>query len=351
MSTAFSQETRWRERINDLYWLEPKDVGVVEEALREATETLGLEHLNVGDIMKILADSYRELGRYREAELLYNQALSISEKTFGPMHYYTLAVRTNRELLYEEMKKKGTPPIKQIERARIIRKWGLAIALIFALGGVWMLMPKKFLRKILYRDTKVKEKKDLEEDKIEKEAVFEKKGFYVPTLIKDEKILATFKSKFFEIGLNAALLLRKEHFIVTTHRIFQLTQQLALMRLRCLEIKKIRRIELRNEFNVSQLIIGLYLVGIFIFYEYFGDESAFWVYEWVHGELTIVEILSRLIVTIIGFVLLLTARRKVLEVSCGDKKNTIVFPFRPFENKQTKYVVDLIAKEVRNSTG
>jgi tetratricopeptide (TPR) repeat protein len=53
------------------------------DALQEA-EKLGLQHPRRGPSLYGLAEVYRAQRRYAEAELLYQRALAIREKVFGP---------------------------------------------------------------------------------------------------------------------------------------------------------------------------------------------------------------------------------------------------------------------------
>src|SRR5262245_43892589 len=55
-----------------------------QRALIIREQTLGPDHIDVGQSLNNLASAYLELGRYAEAEPLFKRALVIREKNLGP---------------------------------------------------------------------------------------------------------------------------------------------------------------------------------------------------------------------------------------------------------------------------
>jgi tetratricopeptide (TPR) repeat protein len=73
------------------------------DAARYYAEAVGLTpetRLPAADILNNLALLYRATGRYAQAELLYQRALAIGEKTLGPEHPTIASMLNNLALLY-----------------------------------------------------------------------------------------------------------------------------------------------------------------------------------------------------------------------------------------------------------
>ena len=72
-------------------------------ALREAT--LGKDHADVAQSCNNLAELYRVLGRYAEAEALHQRARAIRETQFGPEHPEVAQTLNNLAVLYASQRR------------------------------------------------------------------------------------------------------------------------------------------------------------------------------------------------------------------------------------------------------
>ncbi|CAH0051612.1 unnamed protein product [Clonostachys solani] len=77
------------------------------------------QHLSDSRIIGNLADIYRRLNRYEEAELLHRQALALWTKSLGESHSITLATRSNLAMILERQTK--YKEAKQILRSLVRR--------------------------------------------------------------------------------------------------------------------------------------------------------------------------------------------------------------------------------------
>ena len=71
-----------------------------ERALAGKEKAWGPEHTSTLDIVNNLGNLYAEQGRHKEAEAMYERALAGKEKTWGPEHMSTLDTVNNLGLLY-----------------------------------------------------------------------------------------------------------------------------------------------------------------------------------------------------------------------------------------------------------
>jgi tetratricopeptide (TPR) repeat protein len=62
---------------------------------------LGPDHPKTATGLNNLAEFYRRLEKYEQAEPLFKRALAIREKTVGPDHFETATVLNNLALLYK----------------------------------------------------------------------------------------------------------------------------------------------------------------------------------------------------------------------------------------------------------
>ena len=76
-----------------------------QRAIAIGEKTLGLEHPDLAVWLNNLALLYVEQGKYVEAEPLYQRAIAINEKVFGPTHHNTILFRKNYEGLLRQWKK------------------------------------------------------------------------------------------------------------------------------------------------------------------------------------------------------------------------------------------------------
>ncbi len=67
---------------------------------------LGPEHPKLATRLNNLAELYRKQGKYEQAEPLYQRALAIYKKTFGPHHPSTKTIQGNYTLFLEEKQQK-----------------------------------------------------------------------------------------------------------------------------------------------------------------------------------------------------------------------------------------------------
>jgi tetratricopeptide (TPR) repeat protein len=67
-------------------------------------ELLGANHPDVGESLKLMADSQKKQGDYQAAEQYYRRALAILEKSLGPNHPTTMLLKNNLNDLLEKKK-------------------------------------------------------------------------------------------------------------------------------------------------------------------------------------------------------------------------------------------------------
>jgi tetratricopeptide (TPR) repeat protein len=70
-----------------------------QQALALRQKLLGDDHPDVASSLNNLAFLYKSQGKYKEAEPLYQQALNIFEQRLGVDHPHTIIVRGNLEHL------------------------------------------------------------------------------------------------------------------------------------------------------------------------------------------------------------------------------------------------------------
>ena len=78
-----------------------------ERSLRIRETQLGSEHLDTATSLNNLAELYRETGRYAEAEPLYHRSLAIREAQLGTAHPDTATSLNNLAALYQSMGRYG----------------------------------------------------------------------------------------------------------------------------------------------------------------------------------------------------------------------------------------------------
>jgi len=69
-------------------------------------KTIGPEHLGLATRFNNLANLYADQGKYEQAELHYQRALTIREKIFGAEHPNTVRVRERLTNLLQEKEQK-----------------------------------------------------------------------------------------------------------------------------------------------------------------------------------------------------------------------------------------------------
>ncbi len=102
-----AQEARWKELFAQAGQLKQQGkpvqaLPVAQEAERVAEATFGLQNANTLASINRLATIYDDLGRYSEAEPLYNRAIGIGIKTLGPESEGIGAMLNNLAALCEE---------------------------------------------------------------------------------------------------------------------------------------------------------------------------------------------------------------------------------------------------------
>ena len=76
---------------------------VVAVHLQASTHAHRAEELETAKSLNNLALLYWDQGKYKEAEQLYQRALTIYEKALGPQHPYTQQIRQNYATLLRAM--------------------------------------------------------------------------------------------------------------------------------------------------------------------------------------------------------------------------------------------------------
>lgn len=151
-----------------------------------------------------------------------------------------------------------------------------------------------------------------------------------PKLLEGEEVLGSFEAGFWDIGLIGVLLRHKERLVVTTNRLFQFSRRLTSANLKSLELSKVESIYVGSKFKIVQSFIGI----IFLLAAIFVPRGLPW---W-----------GRLMAILIGAIILFTARKKVLEVSCGDRRNSVSLPLTRIKTEESKRFIDLISEAIRN---
>lgn len=100
MMTEWKELWEKAEKLAD-QWRYPEAIGVAEEALKAAEESLGRNNINVAKILNDLAYFSRHAGRYTEAESFHKRALDVSAH-FGPPHHFEEVILNNLGWLYLE---------------------------------------------------------------------------------------------------------------------------------------------------------------------------------------------------------------------------------------------------------
>src|SRR6266487_3269958 len=88
-----------------------------QQALTIAEKVFGPDHLNVATICNNLGLLYKKQGRYTQAEPLYRQALAIREKVLGPEHSDVATILNNLASLYHDqgMYAQAEPLFKRVQ--------------------------------------------------------------------------------------------------------------------------------------------------------------------------------------------------------------------------------------------
>src|SRR5258708_32156252 len=76
-----------------------------QQVLSSSEKLLGTEHPETLNTRHALALLYKDQGKYTEAEVLYQQVLSSQEKLLGTEHPHTLGTRHNQALLFTDQVK------------------------------------------------------------------------------------------------------------------------------------------------------------------------------------------------------------------------------------------------------
>jgi tetratricopeptide (TPR) repeat protein len=78
----------------------PEAAVFAEDALSRAEKNFGPNHLNVSQSLNNLAGIYSAMGEYEKAEPIYTRALKIREETLGPTHPALATTLNNLAELY-----------------------------------------------------------------------------------------------------------------------------------------------------------------------------------------------------------------------------------------------------------
>ena len=85
------------------------DEEILKQELQKAQEIkenlLGTQHLEIAGVQQLLADVYKDQGKYNEAELLYQESLQIRKKILEEEHPDTVLIYNNLAYVYQEQGK------------------------------------------------------------------------------------------------------------------------------------------------------------------------------------------------------------------------------------------------------
>jgi hypothetical protein len=172
-----------------------------------------------------------------------------------------------------------------------------------------------------------------------RQAAFEREAAPAPELFAGERILGIIEASLGDIGLLGFLMRRQERLVVTTHRILQYSTNFTSANLRCLELAKVETVEAGSQFNVVQLVAGLILLlGTVLLL----SGAIF------QGSEKLLFILCSLLSALAGSLVLMTAGKKVLQVSGSSRQNSIRLPLVRLGVSESKSFVDLVSGAVRN---
>jgi hypothetical protein len=172
-----------------------------------------------------------------------------------------------------------------------------------------------------------------------RQAAFERKAAPSPELFPGERILGIIEASLGDLGLLGFLMRRQERLVVTTHRIFQYSTSFTSANLRCLELAKVETLEVGSQFNVVQLVAGLILLlGAVLLL----SGAIF------QGSEKLLFIICSLLSALAGSLALMTAGKKVLQVSGSSRQNSVRLPLMRLGVSESKSFVDLVSGAVRN---
>jgi hypothetical protein len=170
------------------------------------------------------------------------------------------------------------------------------------------------------------------------QASFERGFTPTPELFAGERVLGTIEAKLWDIGLFGYLLRRQERLVVTTHRIFQYSTNVAASRLRCLELSKVEVIEVGGKFNVTQLSAGVvFLVAAILLLG-----SAI-----VQHDAPRLWMIYSLLSALAGVFTLWASEKKVVRAATGSR-NAVAIPLARLRTQEAKSFVDLLSGAMRN---
>lgn len=176
----------------------------------------------------------------------------------------------------------------------------------------------------------------MEKKTAERQITFEGGLAPSPALFEGERLLGTIEAGLWDIGLLGFLLKHKERLVVTNYRIFQFSRKLTSASLKSLELGKVESIFAGSKFSVLQFAVGLLFLlfaVILLGGAIFADSDFF---------------IGSLASAVVGTLAVLTAGRKVLQVSAGGDKNSVTLPLRRIKMEESKSFVDLVSRAIRN---
>jgi len=165
----------------------------------------------------------------------------------------------------------------------------------------------------------------MEKKSLNRQVTFEGHLVPSPALFDGERVLGTIEAGLWDIGLIGFLLRHKERLVVTNYRIFQFSRKLTSGSLRCVELSKVRVIDIGSKFYVVQTLTGIAILCSAV---YAAD-----------------GFLMKLLGLAVGGLILFLARTKVFRVSAGD---AVILPLKRLKIEESKIFIDLVCGAIRN---
>lgn len=168
-----------------------------------------------------------------------------------------------------------------------------------------------------------------------------------PTLFDGERVLDSFDATFWDHGISGLLFRHKDRLVITTHRIFQFSSRVASFRLRFLELDKAETVTIGGRLNLFQVLVAIAMLVAFF---YFGWNRLSWAFQG-HGSRVFQDprILLSLLSLLVGIVLLVTARKKVLRVCGGNSKDAVELTLRRIKVEESQRFLDLVSQAMRRN--
>jgi len=147
-----------------------------------------------------------------------------------------------------------------------------------------------------------------------------------PELIEGEKELMSIKAGLMEIGPIGFVMRQKENIILTNKRVFQYSSRLGSAYLRTMYLKQVESVTIGGQLNFYFLA-----VAVVSFLLIFSNDTPFF---------------GKILLLIITAVFVIISRKKVISVSSGDRKDSIMLPLKHIKKEESQKFIDLISKYI-----